>query len=453
MEEWKDNIIRRAMRRNIDVEIYTISSEINTVNLDNSEIFVKKGKGGGVSLRVMKDNKLGHYSFSHDLEEKILIDEDDVLDKAVHIAETGDKELKKPPFTFTDSVTNVRDIYDRKGCIDAEEGVRTCRECVDAIEEIFDEKKEKIKKLSLRISSIVEHVNIANTYGIDKRKDATFYSFCVSIFTDRGRKRDLFIRRLYKHFDVFEVVEELEELSPPIPEEKLSSSIGEGTKVAIMHPKAFSTIIERILVPCICADTAGSLPFRGKLDESISSDELSITDDGTIDGLAYSSPFDDEGYPTQRNEVIECGIFRSFLYDNYSAIVNDVIPTGNARREHYTSDVRVKPHNLIISEGDYELDELFEEVRSGIFVVDVICTGMNIVNGELNLNTICSFRIDEGDIVSSLRNFRIRINFYDLLRRISGLSNTGIEAVPGFVSPYVLIRGVRCFDDDTFISL
>src|SRR5688572_22606585 len=68
--------------------------------------------------------------------------------------------------------------------------------------------------------------------------------------------------------------------------------------------------------------------FAGKVGENVAG-SVTLVDDGRIDGAPASSPWDDEGSPTQRTEVIRDGVLSSFLYDLVSARRDGKTSTGN----------------------------------------------------------------------------------------------------------------------------
>ncbi len=62
-----------------------------------------------------------------------------------------------------------------------------------------------------------------------------------------------------------------------------------------------------------------SLRLREKSGEKVASENLTIYDDGLFAGGLRTGLFDGEGVPHQKTPVIEKGVLRNFLYDNYSA--------------------------------------------------------------------------------------------------------------------------------------
>ena len=434
-----DKLIKHAQKLDLDLELYMISKKGILISFENSRRIVGEDKDAGVSIRVVKDKRLGHYSSP--LNSKIR--EELMLEKAIKIANVGNKTVKRPPFTFTDSVTEVSGLYDPMENIKLEEGIELCEDCMKAMRSILRGGAggfpRRTSKLSVCLSSVVEDVTVINTYGIEKHEKSTYYSFHVNCVTEGGRSKESAVKRRFSDLDAVELAEYAAEMAmETVPKDK----VREGKNNIILHPKVLSMILNDAFVPCVCADVAGALPMKDKVGKVVFNEQISVTDDATLPALAFSARFDDEGWPTQRNAIVEKGVFKGFLYDNLSALLNETLSTGNARRAHYTADVAVKPHNLLVEAGDYDLEELFEEGDS-VFVVDALSTAKP-VSGEVELTVLNSFSIEDGELYSSLQPFHMKTSLQQILGRVAGVSSIR-EEIPGYICPYVLVKGVYCF--------
>src|SRR5690606_41946346 len=69
------------------------------------------------------------------------------------------------------------------------------------------------------------------------------------------------------------------------------------------------------------------------------SSDLTIVDDGTLDGRRGSLSIDDEGTPTQCTTLIEDGVLAGYMQDTLNARLMGVAPTGNGRRESFATAV------------------------------------------------------------------------------------------------------------------
>jgi PmbA protein len=95
----------------------------------------------------------------------------------------------------------------------------------------------------------------------------------------------------------------------------------------------------------------------------LGSDEVRLVDDGTLPGGPASVPFDDEGIPTRRTEIIHKGRLGRLLSGLPLAV-----STGNARRGDWRTRTGVAPTNLFLEPAagaDLELSVL---AGTGLYV-------------------------------------------------------------------------------------
>jgi hypothetical protein len=59
--------------------------------------------------------------------------------------------------------------------------------------------------------------------------------------------------------------------------------------------------------------------LKGKIGEKVASEVVTIYDDGLLEGGLRTWKFDGEGVPQQKTLIIERGVLRNFIYDNYTA--------------------------------------------------------------------------------------------------------------------------------------
>jgi PmbA protein len=216
-----------------------------------------------------------------------------------------------------------------------------------------------------------------------------------------------------------------------------------GVMPVIIRNQVAASIVEVMLSSPINADIVqkGGSPLAGKLGELIAAENISIVDDGTMPRGFGSRPFDDEGHPTQRTPVIENGVLRNFLYDNYTALKDGVDSTGNAKRSDYSSPPNPTPTNLILERGESGVDEIIEETQRGLYVENVIGEWLsNPVSGNLNATVTHGYVVEGGELGHPVKGVVLSGNFYELLK-------DGFEAVGddtrnsgGYYSPTVKIR-------------
>ncbi|MDV0446550.1 Metalloprotease PmbA [Methanosarcinaceae archaeon Ag5] len=176
--------------------------------------------------------------------------------------------------------------------------------------------------------------------------------------------------------------------------------------------------------------------LAGKLNEKIGTDDLSIIDDGTLAGGFASSPFDDEGTPTRRTNVIENGYLKSYLYDSYTAGKDNVKSTGNGYRNSYSSIPSVDISNLVVK---YPQGDVVGDTKRGIYVHTVIgAHTANEISGDFSVEGRNAYWVEDGEIKAPIKSVMISGNIYDMLSKIDGAGPV-IRKVGNIVTPAIRI--------------
>jgi PmbA protein len=175
----------------------------------------------------------------------------------------------------------------------------------------------------------------------------------------------------------------------------------------------------------LCADAVqrGRSPFAGRLGDEIATEALTLTDDGLDPQGPASAPFDGEGTPRSRTPLIDVGTLRTYLHDSYTARREGggQGSTGNAARSGYRSPPTVSTSNLLIAEGERELDGLLAEAGDGVYVTDVagLHSGVNPVSGTFSVGA-SGRRIEGGELAAAHTEFTIASDLPKMLAAVRG---------------------------------
>jgi PmbA protein len=163
--------------------------------------------------------------------------------------------------------------------------------------------------------------------------------------------------------------------------------------------------------------------FAGKLGTEVANTSLTLVDDGRFPGAPGSAPWDAEGVPTQRTEVIRDGVLRSFLYDTTSANRDGVASTGNATRAGFKSAPGPAPSNLAF-EGTDERAEVLRRAGRALFVQDFhgVHSGANPVSGDFSVGATGRLVID-GDLGAPVKEITIAAPMLEILRGIIAIAD------------------------------
>lgn len=213
----------------------------------------------------------------------------------------------------------------------------------------------------------------------------------------------------------------------------------------ILTPFALQDIFAYTLINAVKADNVqrNQSPFRGRIGEQVASENLTIIDDGLLSGGLRTGIFDGEGTPRQKTPVIEKGVLKSFLYDNYAARKEGRESTGNASRAGYLSTPAVDTTNFHITPANKTADEMLSEVDDGLLVYYLQgAHSSNPISGEFSVVATPAWKIKNGELTHCSRGVMLAGNVFEVLKKISVVG--GNERQMGsLVAPWIVVEDVR----------
>lgn len=191
-----------------------------------------------------------------------------------------------------------------------------------------------------------------------------------------------------------------------------------GIMPVILRPPAASKFFEHAVVPLFLADNLDNkMSVFGKIGEKVTS-EITITDDGTLEGGIGSRSFDGEGVPCKKTVIVEKGILQSFLFDTTAAFQYGAESTGNAVRSSFRVPPIMYITNLAITSGR-STDELIETIRNGIVVNDIVGSfSFDYSTGKFGFEAKNVFSIDRGEIKHAAADVTIVGRIGDILQTV-----------------------------------
>ena len=162
--------------------------------------------------------------------------------------------------------------------------------------------------------------------------------------------------------------------------------------------------------------------FAGRLGEAVAASGLTLVDDGRAEGAPGSAPWDAEGVPTRRTEVVSSGVLESFLYDTTSARRDGVASTGNAARGGFKSAPGPSPSNLAFEVTGATREEVLRRAGSALLVQDFhgVHSGANAVSGDFSVG-VTGRLLENGTPGRPVKEVTIALPMLEILK--------GVEAV------------------------
>ncbi len=208
---------------------------------------------------------------------------------------------------------------------------------------------------------------------------------------------------------------------------------------------ALQDLLGNTLVNAIKADNVqrGQSPFKGKIGEKIASEELTVYDDGLYPRGMRTWLFDGEGVPHQKTPVIQKGVLRNFLYDNYSAKKEGKESTGNASRAGYLSTPSTDTTNFHIMPGKVASEDMLKEIDEGLLVYYLQgAHSSNPISGEFSVVATPAWKIKNGEIVHASRGVMLAGNIFEVLKNISVIGSNERQ-MGQLIAPWIVVENVH----------
>lgn len=172
--------------------------------------------------------------------------------------------------------------------------------------------------------------------------------------------------------------------------------------------------------------------LKGKLNNKIGSDKLTLTDDPFMEGGLSSQSFDGEGAPCKKKNVIEKGVLKTYLHNLKTSKKDGVETTGNASKGSYKSSIGIAPSNFYIQPGDKSLEELIASVDKGILITELqgLHSGLNSISGDFSLAAL-GYEIENGKIKKPVEQITVAGNFFEMIKNIEEVGSDLKFGLPG----------------------
>lgn len=320
---------------------------------------------------------------------------------------------------------HVESVLDRKiATLDPGLLVETSSSVIHAV-------RERDKRLSVTRSyltaSVLKHA-IVNSHGCKLTRSESLVSYWVAVRAeDSGKKavsNETFQGRTLGELDAEGLAVRAGDRAIAMMEAAPISSRGVAV---VWRNDVFAELIELMIGRTVTADAVQKKrsPWAGKLGEEIAHESISLVDEGLRKGGVGTRAFDDEGVPQRTTPVVEKGVLRSYLYDVYTANKEKRASTGNARRDigiftlipNYTRTPSPLPTNLVLQPGDATPEEIVEETRDGLYIVETIGEWLsNPISGELTATVTNGFLIRNGEMTQPVKGVIVSGNIFNILK-------------------------------------
>ena len=419
-----EKILEMAASHAEEAELYRVRSQTKEVGFQANKLkSVESAFEDGVGLRVIKNQRIGFSSLTD------LSDPQDLINSALESAKFGQEARFSLPHPGRIPSPQCYDshLISLKTNQMVAEGEKT-------IELILKEAPNF--KCEGGVEKTEIEIIIMNSRGLSFSFKKTAYAF--SFYAFFAKEGD------FLGMQEGEASSKYEDWSPSVAR-KITEAIRLSRKKAKINPGRYPAIFTPKAVPLLLQSLKIGIngktvqkkasPLLGKLKTRIVSPCINITDDPLFFFGLATSPFDGEGMPSRRTQIIKEGVLKSFIYDLQTAGLMETESTANGARG-YDSLPSPSTSNFILKAGDTSFEEMVKDIKEGIIVDQVIGSGQgNTLMGEFSVNLDLGYKVEKGKIVGRLKDIMVSGNAYTMLNQVVALGRearwVGSTRTPG----------------------
>ncbi|MDD1772344.1 MAG: TldD/PmbA family protein [Methanomassiliicoccales archaeon] len=188
----------------------------------------------------------------------------------------------------------------------------------------------------------------------------------------------------------------------------------------------------------------------------VGSDLVNVVDDPTLTRTFGHYLYDEEGVKARRRYLIKGGIINEFLHNRETAAEFGAVSNGSSRSVEFDREPIVRMGNTFVEPGDRSFEEMFEGVRSGVYIKNFM--EWNIDDRRYNQKYVGleAYLIESGKISSMVRNPVLEITTPGLWKAVDAIGDEmeftsaycgkgdPMQGIPvGTGGPHIRLKGIR----------
>ena len=437
-----DKAVNLAQRKGADeAEAYVYQGLTTGVSIERGQInrssrIIDRGLG----VRVIV-NKATGFSYTNILEGQAAIEETVV--KALNFAKASKQDQNWQGLPTKKAFASVEGTYDNRILeLDSEDLVKIAATMLDAAEKM----DSRVFPIEGGVGASYLCKAIANSNGVEGFDHGTIFECSLAtIAKGEGEVTPVcFEFNIERKYDINP--EWVGKEAARLAVTALKAKRTETKSINIVFTQfALQQLLQYTLINAVKADYVqrNQSAFKDKIGEKVASEIVTIYDDGLFNGGIRTWKFDGEGVPRQKTLIIEKGVLRSFIYDNYTAKKEGKESTGNASRAGYLSTPNVEATNFHIMPTRKSPEELISGLKEGLLVYYLQgAHSSNPASGEFSVVATPAWKIENGEIAYATKGAMLAGNIFQVLTNISELASND-RKIGELVAPWILVENVK----------
>lgn len=420
-----EKALQHSKKKQIDeCEIVSVKKNITTIRITDSEIAeIKQNFDQSFGIRIIHGKKIA--SIQTTKKEDI----EDSIDSALSTI----PNLK--PREFWNGLPSSVQNRNLEGTFDEKLEKISGSEMMDIAQSMINSaNSDKINTITGSLNIVSEFFEIENSNGLSFEDKSTYISGIINAESEQGSLPVSGIGhnsgRTLSNFEAEQIGMDAKKMCiESINPKKIDSD----TYDIIFEPYSVGELLAFVVSSNfnfkIFAEKKSC--FSNNLEEEIAVDNFNLTDDPHIAEGVGTKAVDDEGVITQKNNLIQNGVFKNTYSNLFDSYKENKKSTGNGSRMgspmgRSSEPIAISaPHNLKIDPGKSSQEDMVKDTKHGILVGRLWYTyAVNPIKGDFSCTARSGVRvIENGEIISPGKSVRIIHNLPVMLKNISEIGN------------------------------
>ena len=165
----------------------------------------------------------------------------------------------------------------------------------------------------------------------------------------------------------------------------------------------------------------GTSFLKGDMGQALFKPNVTLVEDPHRLRGSSSRPFDGEGLPTQKRNILDAGTLTTWIMDLRAARQLGLPPTGHGVRG-LTSPPGASPSNLHVEAGVRSPEEIMKDFGTGLLVTEFIGSTINMVTGDYSRGA-SGYWVENGEITYPVSGVTVAGNLRSMFAALEPASD------------------------------
>jgi len=390
-------------------------------------------------LRILtqKDNKTGIGVVKGNSLESSQIEKD--IDTCVLLSKINSSDsLSKYEFPSSANISHVN-TADKSILSDP---LTIKKDLAEALVSEVNQQKDVVPTfLRFRIHSNHSFLRNSNDLKLDARKTYFFMEFSLKA-QEKGKLSEFWDCGYYKEKEHLNFNERVSSWARRAKDTlRAVEPKPSGNAIVIFSPSVLKEAINPVIGIHALGQAHAEKISRFNIGDVVASENITIIDDGLLEGGLSSNAWDSEGNPHQVTEVIKNGVFQNRLYDQMYAMLEKKQSTGNAKRAQNGTVVN-EISNFKILPGDISFNDMVSDIKEGYFIDKFSWLNPDDVSGNFGAEIRNGYYIKNGEFHNPIKLGNVSGNVLEMMKNCVYISKER-EFIENTLYPYMAFKNLN----------